>query len=405
MSNSPLNILCISRYFKGATFIKGAKAAGNNVFLLTSTQLKKESWPWESITETFYMDEDEKGNWDMAHVINGLAWRMRKMTFQVLVALDDFDVEKVAHLREHFRISGMGETTCRYFRDKLAMRMKAQEANIAIPAFTGLFHDEAVRQFMESVPAPWLIKPRTAASAMGIKKCHTPEEVWQHLEAIGDQRHHHLMEQFAPGDVYHVDGLNANAKVVFARVSRYLDTPMEVAQGGGIFKSQTVPFNSKDDKELQRLNKQLMDAFGMHYSATHSEFIKDRKTGQFYFLETASRVGGAHIAEMVEASSGINLWTEWARVEDAKARNIPYKLPKSKKLHAGIIVSLSRYEQADYSLFTDPEICWRLDKDWHIGMIVRSKDHDRVGELLEEYGKRIGEGLHAELPPEDAPEY
>jgi nitrous oxide reductase accessory protein NosL len=52
--------------------------------------------------------------------------------------LDDFDVEKAATLREHLRIGGMGETTARYFRDKLAMRMKAREAGINVPDFVGI---------------------------------------------------------------------------------------------------------------------------------------------------------------------------------------------------------------------------------------------------------------------------
>ena len=403
MKSKSLNVLCISRFFKGGDYIVASKNAGNNVYLLTSSQLQSEDWPWDSIDETFYADEDEEGNWNMQHVTNGLAYRMRALPFDLLVALDDFDVEKVAHLREHFRIPGMGETTCRFFRDKLAMRIKAKEENILIPAFTGLFNDTAIQSFMDTVSAPWLIKPRTAASAMGITKCYKADEVWQHLESLGDQRHHYLIEQFAPGTVYHVDGINVDGKVVFARASQYLDTPMEVAQGGGIFRSQTVSFDSKDNKDLLAINKKLMKAFGMNYSATHSEFIKNHQDGKFYFLETASRVGGANIAEMVEASAGINLWAEWAKIEDAKFRNTKYKLPKTTKLNAGIIVSLSRFEQADYSSFLDQEIVWRMDKAWHIGMIISSKNRQQISNLLDKYGRRIAEEFHASLPPQDAP--
>ena len=403
MNSNPINVLCVSRFFKGSSFIEAIKAAGNNVYLLTSSKLKIKPWPWSSIDEVFYMDEDEKGYWNMQHVVNGLAYKMQKMPFQLMVALDDFDVEKVAHLREHFRIPGMGETTSRYFRDKLAMRIKAKAADIPIPAFTALFYDADIQSFVETIPAPWLIKPRTAASAMGILKCHTAADVWNHLETLEDQRHHYLMEQFTPGAVYHVDGLNVDGKVVFARASQYLDTPMEVAKGGGIFRSLTVPFHSKDDKQLAQINKKLMKAFGMHYSATHSEFIKSHEDGKFYFLETASRVGGANIAEMVEASSGINLWAEWAKIEDAKIKNKPYILPKVKELHAGIIVSLSRFEQPDYNSFTDEEIWWRLNKAWHIGMILHSEDRDKINGLLDDYNQRIAREFHASLPPEDAP--
>ena len=404
MAKPPLNIVCISRFFKGKAFIQAAHAAGNNVYLLTSSKLKDKDWPWESITDTFYMEEDERERWNMEHVENGLAYRMKTIKFDLFVALDDFDVEKVARLREHFRIPGMGETTARYFRDKLAMRVKAQEEGIPIPEFTPLFNDDAIHRFTLTVPAPWIIKPRTAASAMGMKKLHTTAELWRHLEELDDQRHHYLLERFAPGDVFHVDSLCVDKKVIFARVSQYLDTPFEVAHGGGIFRSQTLPFGSKDEKELLKLNKQLMKAFNMNYSATHTEFIKGKVDGKYYFLETASRVGGANIAEMVEASSGINLWSEWAKLEIAKANNTKYKLPKITKNNAGILVSLSRYEHPDTSSFTDDEICWRMDKEWHIGLILKSANsHERVRALLDAYTERVAKEFHASLPPEAPP--
>ena len=399
-----LNLLCVTRYFKGRDFIRAAHKSGSNVYLLTSTKLKEEPWPWEAITEAFYADTDADGKWNMDYVINGLAYKMRNIRFDLFISLDDFDVEKVAHLREHFRMPGMGETTSRYFRDKLAMRLKAQEEGIPFPPFTALFNDASIHQFTQTVSPPWLIKPRSAASAMGIKKIHSTTELWQYLEELGNKRHQHLLEKFAPGAVFHVDGLCFDKKVIFARVSQYLDTPMEVAQSGGIFRSQTLPFGSTDEKALLQLNEALMKAFNMNYSATHTEFIKGSADGKYYFLETSCRVGGANIAEMVEASSGINLWAEWAKLELAKAKKMPYQLPEVKKNHAGIIVSLSRYEHPDTTSFADPEVCWRMDKKWHIGLIVQSADSsEKIRQLLDAYAERIANEFHASLPPEAPP--
>ena len=68
--------------------------------------------------------------------------------------LDDFDVETAALLREHLRIPGMGETTARYFRDKLAMRVKARNADILVPDFVHVLNDSRIAQFAEQVPGP-----------------------------------------------------------------------------------------------------------------------------------------------------------------------------------------------------------------------------------------------------------
>lgn len=404
-NTAPLSILCIASFFKGEEFMRGAKAAGCTVYLLTSDQLKNENWPHESLDDIFYMPDKngEKGNWDMEQVATGLAWLMRSKKIDRIVSLDDFDVEKGAYLREHFRIAGMGQTTGRYFRDKLAMRMQARDAGIRVPAFSPIFNDAEVNHYLDTVAAPWLIKPRSEASATGIKKAHSKEEAWQIIHSLGDRRHNYLIEQFRPGDVYHVDALSYNKKILFCRVSRYLSTPMEVAHGGGVFRSVTVTFGSDDDVKLQKMTADVMKAFGMHYSASHTEFIKDRETGEFVFLETSSRVGGANLAEMVEYSSGINLWYEWAKIEAAVATDTPYKLPKVRNDYSGIVVSLSRHQHPDTAAFKDSEIVWRMKKDYHIGLIVQSSSQERVLELLDSYTHRIFQDFHASAPVPDRP--
>ncbi|MEO1052726.1 MAG: ATPase [Bacteroidota bacterium] len=391
-----LNVLCVSTYFKGQPFLQACKAAGNNVFLLTKKELEHEAWPREAIDEFFLIDE-----WNDDDIKNGIAYKMRSIHFDRFVALDDFDVEKVATLREHFRMPGMGETTARYFRDKLAMRIKAQDDGIPVPEFTALFNDQDINRFADTVPAPWLVKPRAEASATGIKKVYSKEELWEVINSMGDERHRYLVERFAPGDVYHVDGLNYLGEVIFSRVSQYLDTPFEVAHGGGIFRSHTVALGGEDDVALRALNERVMKSFGMRDSSSHTEFIRSKETGEYFFLETSSRVGGANLAEMVEAATGINLWGEWARVENAVLRNISYELPAIKSTYAGIVVSLSRFEHPDTSSFTDPELVWRMDKPWHIGLIVTSDSRERVLELLDHYTQRIGNEFHASLPAPD----
>ena len=243
MSNKPLNFLCITTFFKGEAFLESCKAEGNNVYLLTKNELKDEAWPWNSIDDVYYIEE-----WNHDNVIKGIAYKFRSIKFDRFVALDDFDVEKVALLREHFRMPGMGHTTAHYFRDKLAMRMKAKEEGVNVPEFTGLFHDADINAYADRVSPPWLIKPRSEASATGIKKIHSKDDLWNVLNELGDERDKYLIEKFAPGDVYHVDGLNMSGKVVFSRVSKYLDTPFEVAHGGGIFRSATCEMGSKDEK-------------------------------------------------------------------------------------------------------------------------------------------------------------
>ncbi|WP_149239984.1 ATPase [Dyadobacter sp. 32] len=399
----PLTFLCISTYFKGNDFLKACKEEGNTVYLVTNKKLETKPWVRDHIDEFFYVEENEAGEYDMNQIINGLAYVMRTRPVDRVVALDDFDVEKATHLREYFRIPGMGQTTGRYFRDKLAMRTKAAESGILVPGFSALFNDEAINAFIEKYPGPWMIKPRSEASATGIKKMHNAAELWQTILDLGDKRHAYLVEQFKPGDVYHVDSISYNSRVIFSWNSKYLAPPFDVAHGGGIFRSVTVPFDSSEEHALETLAVDVLKAFGLRHSASHTEVIRCHDDGKYYFLETSSRVGGANLSEMVEASSGINLWKEWAKMETAEAKGENYKLPPVRKDYSGIIISLARQEWPDLSVFNDPEIVWQMDEPYHVGLVVRSPSRERIIEILDNYAAIIQRDFHASAPAPDKP--
>ena len=122
-------LLCITSYEKGQEFIRESKRQGAYVILLTVTELEHANWPHESIDEDFYMPDLSK----TADVISVVSFLARTRDIDYIVALDDYDVWIAANLREHLRIPGMGDTTVRHFRDKLAMRLKASENKIPEP--------------------------------------------------------------------------------------------------------------------------------------------------------------------------------------------------------------------------------------------------------------------------------
>lgn len=387
MENSK-TFICISNYFKGADFLNHLKSLGNTVFLVTSETLRESPWPLESIDEVFYMNGLDT-EWNLDHLLLGIGNLMKSNKVDAIVTLDDFDVEKGTYLRENLRIDGMGQTTGRYFRDKLAMRMRAKSCGISNPNFCSLYNDHDINTFADTVDAPWVLKPRSEASASGIIKVYDKETLWIHINEMGNNRFKYLLEQFRPGDVYHCDSIVLDGKVLFSISSRYLATPMEISQGGGIFRSANIPYNSAEDKEIKKINEQVLKGFGLKNGVAHSEYIKCTDNGKVYFLETSSRVGGAHLAEMIDAASGVNLWKEWAEIENAKAKDLKYKLPKIKKEYAGIVLTLSKYQKPDLSSFNDEEICFRVPLEYHAGIIVKSKKHERVLELLDDYATRL----------------
>lgn len=389
-------ILCLASYFKGERFMQEAKRLGARVELLTVENLLDDPWPRDCIDEVHAMPE----LYNVADVIKGVSYLARTLTIDIIVALDDFDVETAARLREHLRNPGMGDTTARHFRDKLAMRVQARNCGIAVPEFIHVLNHGRLKEFTERVAPPWVLKPRSQASTIGIKKISTQDELWQALDELADQQSFNLLEQFVAGDVYHLDSIVCERRIRFTSVQKYGAPPMSVAHEGGIFTTATLPYNSSEATALKELNQQVIKSFGLVKGVTHTEFIRGQKDGVFYFLETAARVGGAHIAEFIEAATGINLWTEWARLELATPDK-PYVLPKHRRVHSGMVITLSKQEQPDTSAYDDPEIWWRLSKKNHVGLIFRSKYPNRVQELLHSYVERFMRDYHASMPVPD----
>jgi len=388
-------ILCLASYFKGTTFLTAAKALGARVLLLTREKVAAEPWPREQIDEVFLMPELRRRP-DIFYAVSYLA---RGNRIDAIVPLDDYDVETAAALREHLRLPGLGETGARYFRDKLAMRTQASAAGIPVPPFTPVFSYDRLRAYMERVPPPWVLKPRSEAGAMGIKKLYSSEEVWRWLDQLGDEQSFFHLEQFIPGEIYHVDSLVYGGRILFAQPHKYARPPMTVAHEGGVFVSRTLP-DGEEARAILDLNARLLAAFGLERGATHAEFIRGAD-GQYYFLEVAARVGGANIEQLVEAASGLNLWGEWARMEIAYAQGQPYTVAPTRHDYAGILVCLARQEWPDLSGYSDPEVVYRVDKKHHAGLVVASPDSGRVEALLADYANRFAGDFLAVLPPLD----
>ena len=397
-----MTILCLASYEKGHEFLRECKRQGWYVVLLTSASLRETArFPVESIDEIFYIPDPHR-KWNPVHTLNTVSYLARRRVFDLIVALDDFDVEQAALLREHMRIPGMGQTRARYFRDKLAMRMGAAEAGIRVPDFVHVLNHGKLADFLARVEGPWVLKPRSMAGAIGIRKVHAAQELWDMVEELGDEQSQYLLERFVPGDIFHVDSIVYEREVRFALASGYGSPPLEVSQAGGIFTTRVLEPESNTARLLLSENRRVLSALGMVRGVSHTEFIIAHEDQSIYFLETSARVGGAHISDLVKVASGIDLWAEWAKVEIAGG-HAPYAPPQPRGDFAGLIVSLARQEHPDVAQFGDPEVVWTLNKSHHIGMIVVAPNSARVEELLQNYAARVAREYHAVEPPQSQP--
>jgi biotin carboxylase len=396
------HIVCIASEHKGNEFLEEAQNAGWNVTLVTRKKLLDWPWVWTALSDVKTV-ADDAGVDDYVRAITNIAG---SRPIHRVVGLDEFDVVTAARAREHLQLAGMSSSQAQTFRDKLAMRNIASSAAIPCPEYTGVFNSDEINHYLNRVSGPWIMKPRHEVSAFGIRKCESSERIWEvltDLDSRNNWRDHpsqFVLEKFIEGNVFHVDSVVKDGKVVACGVSQYGTPPFKVTHQGGVFTTSIVPYRSKLRKDLEKLNQELLAAFNYETGVSHAEFLQSDTDGKFYLLEVAARVGGAYIANVLEYASNFNLWREWAKLETA-TKERPYRLPKLRKEFAGIALALANTEDPDTSNYTDAEIAYRVKKPRHVGLIFHSPNQKRIDELLATYTDRIAQDFLATAPAKE----
>lgn len=301
-------VLAIATREGGQEFLRELARQGCLVVLLTLEELRDGSWPHEILHELHTMP----GGMTIGQIINTVTYFSRTRNFARIFALNEEDMETAAALREHMRIPGMGLTTARYFRDRVAMRTKAAQHRVRTPAFISILNYEVLLDYMEKVPAPWLLNSRIRTTEREALHCDAPECVWAALEKLGDDQSNFMLEQLIPGDIFFVDAIFAEKKVKFAAV-----LPGEGLESGDKRISRT------DENELKVQHAGLVLRLGLRRGVSRTKFLRSHASGKLYFLETSAFPGDR---EALMQKYEIDLWVEWARVEVAAMREDTYKL-------------------------------------------------------------------------------
>lgn len=212
-----------------------------------------------------------------------------------LIARSEYDLVPAALLRERFSIVGDKPDAVLPMRDKLLMRRLCRTASILQPGFWTL--DE-----FQPGPASrrYVLKPRMEASSVGISTG-TSSEIMAKVERLHDATSF-FVEEFVAGRIFHVDGFVSRGKLEAVVTSEYVGNCLDYASGAPLGSTQ-VPLDAKAIEITQR----TLEALGHENGSFHFEGIID-DDGRYHFLEAASRVGGAGVADTFELKTGVNLY-------------------------------------------------------------------------------------------------
>lgn len=368
--------LCLATVEKGHEFLHECARLGIRCTVLTLDSHRDGSWPHEVIEDLATMPP----GLNRQQILNTVSWMARGKRFDRVIALHEADLETAAQIREHIRVPGMGVTTSGCYRDKLAQRVIARAFGYRVPEFCRVLNYDELRDYMARVPAPWLLRPRIEGTAADCR-IDDAEQLWRTLDELGDMQSHYILEQGMTGDLFHLDSIIDGSEVKFSTVHQSTLYP---AQQASLFTAWTVDSAGSDRNELTALNRALAPAFGMVRGLTHARFLRSYSDDRYYFLEAGARIGGVYLEQLVEVATGVNLWREWAKLEVANLREIPYAAPESLGKYAGSVICLSQQRAPNLDAIVDPAIATRMYRDRIAGLIVKAASSERIEGLLDE---------------------
>jgi hypothetical protein len=195
------------------------------------------------------------------------------------------------------------------------------------------------------------------------------------------------------GEVFHVHSVVSECEVKFSVVHQGGTLPVPTLQTDDVITMRTVDRDSRDAKELTAINRALAPSLGLVRGVTHAQFLRSFANDSYYFLEIGACVGGAFaggsqfdtqfLDRLVEVSTGVNLWREWAKLEAADLRDASYPPPDSFEGYAGSVVCHGQSALPDQDM-NQPAVVSRFRKDDCAGLILRAATPERVQNLVEE---------------------
>lgn len=232
--------------------------------------------------------------------------------FDLLIALSEKDILRVAKLRELLGIQGQNYFSALLYRDKYIMKQFAKIIGLNVPEFSTFSEPCELMEKVSKIGFPILIKPLSKSGSEGVQVLKNKEEYDDYLEKKSLWGENYDVEQFILGDMYHVDGIVENNKLKFVSVSKYWNslgkstTLMESTQNTTItFADFTINKSDWEFLLLKGETKKFVEKSNFNNGTIHAEFIISEKDKTPYFIEIASRTGGQMISDTIEKKYGI----------------------------------------------------------------------------------------------------
>ncbi|NMO79406.1 MULTISPECIES: acetyl-CoA carboxylase biotin carboxylase subunit family protein [Niallia] len=275
-------------------------------------------------------------NWEKNNNIEKKAIDLHfKNNFDKLLSVREGDVERASYIRDYLNISGQRPYSAKIFRDKYIMKSFVANNGFKTPNFQKVHSYIDALNFLDNYKYPAVIKPIDGAGSVNTLVLKSKEDLDRF--AASNSFANMIIESFAKGEVYHLDGIILDNKLEFITVSKYINNCLAYQEGkstASIFINQDSPLSII----LKNYGKALLNILPCPQNMTfHLEIFVDNH--EITFCEIACRTGGGRIAECIEAELGIHITKEFIKRECGFSNVIDVQKNKWDKYRGWILSS------------------------------------------------------------------
>ncbi|MCC6621495.1 MAG: ATP-grasp domain-containing protein [Deltaproteobacteria bacterium] len=252
------------------------------------------------------MDEDDV-------ITRASAWLRGRAIDKVLANWEPV-VMLAARMRERWGVPGMSPDAVLGFRDKRVMKERVEAAGLRTPRSARVKTAAEARAAAERIGFPLVIKPIAGAGSADtyrVEDAAEYERTLTKLLAVPEA----IVEEYVEGDEFTYDTICIGGAPVYENVIQYFPKPIEARSLEWVSPAQ-ISVADLTQPHLQgglALGRQVLGALGMGDGFTHMEWYLTPK-GEAVFGEIACRAGGARLVDMMNWTSDVDLFREWARV-------------------------------------------------------------------------------------------
>jgi phosphoribosylaminoimidazole carboxylase (NCAIR synthetase) len=277
---------------------------------------------WQDIADS-YDDHTNKifyKNYANDRIVKDVYDLCKKQRPSALVTTSEFDVVRMAQIREAFNIPGQSVTNAILFRDKIEMKKKVAQAGLKVPEFIRAKSALDIVQFIDIHGYPIIVKPVDGAGTVNVNLIHDDEELNAFFEksTVVDLD----VETYIDGKLYHIDGLIYEGEVKFIWPHAYnSDSTLGFASGhhmGSYMLDSNDPISSR----LIAFTKGVLTALETPELATFHCEVFHSVNNELVLCEIACRLGGGRIVPALNAAFGVDLYEYWVKAQVGIPLNI-----------------------------------------------------------------------------------